>query len=325
MSDRPIRQLALELLFASSVVAATSHLGCSSSGRHADASFVRPPVTDHVGAVPVTSNAAIKAERVMLPTLAAPSGVSVESPAPVGSERRTTDPSVAPQLASNRQGSDPITIERSYLLPLGDTGTNRKAIATRYANLTPAACRAELHRRRIAAIPATGLALGIATPMRLLGPLRDVRFVVPGPKSVNGMLDCRLVLLLDELSGLLTEQGVAVVYVDGFYRPKSHLPGKKVPSQHSFGLAVDIHALGTIDGRTLLIERDFAGRVGAPVCGDAAVVEPESTDAVELRNIVCAVARAKAFHYLLTPNYDAAHRNHLHGDIKRGGREHVLR
>ncbi len=218
-----------------------------------------------------------------------------------------------------------IGVERSYLLPFSDIGTHGKALATRYASLQPAACRAEVHRRHIAAVPAAGLALGIATPMRLVGPLGNVRIVAPGPKSVHGKMDCRLVLLLDEVSALLSEQGVAVVYVDGFYRPKAHLAGKKSPSQHAFGLAIDIHGFGTKDGRSLLVERDFAGRVGSPVCGEGAFFETESKESIELRNIVCALARARAFHYLLTPNYDTAHSNHLHGDIKRGGKEHVLR
>jgi hypothetical protein len=318
-------QLALRLLRAACIVAATSNIGCSPLGHRADVSATRPNATSRIGVVPVATFAATAADRTLPPIAATNPGISVDSPARVESESEAENPRPAAQVATRPRGSDSPSIERSYLLPLGDTGTNPKAMATRYANLTAAGCRAELHRRRIAAVPAYGLALGIATPMRLLGPLRNVRFVTPGPKSVNGMLDCRLVLLLDELSRLLAEQGVAVVHIDGFYRPKSHLPGKKVPSQHSFGLAADIRAIGTADGRTLLIERDFAGRLGAPVCGEAAVVEPESTDAVELRNIVCAVARAKAFHYLLTPNHDAAHSNHLHGDIKRGAREHVVR
>jgi len=74
-----------------------------------------------------------------------------------------------------------------------------------------------------------------------------------------------------------------------------------------------------------VVERDFGGQLGAPVCGETALVQPESRNSVDLRNIVCAMARAKAFHYLLTPNHDQAHANHVHGDIKRGGREHVIR
>jgi hypothetical protein len=43
-----------------------------------------------------------------------------------------------------------------------------------------------------------------------------------------------------------------------------------------------------------------------------------------LRNIVCAAARAGLFHHVLTPNYDAAHRDHLHLDIKRDARSVVV-
>lgn len=248
--------------------------------------------------------------------------VATPEPPVEGSESSSASPLSTP--AAQRQ-DELAGVERSYLTPTADAGTSPKAWATRYANLQPAACRAELRRRHIAAAPAYGMALGIAAPMRLVGPLHGVRFVAPGPKSVHGMLDCRLVLLLDDLSTLLDEHGVSVVYVDGFYRPKAHLPGSKSPSQHAFGLAIDIHGFGTKDGRSLVIERDFAGRIGTPVCGAGARLEPESRTSIELRNLVCAMAKAKAFHYLLTPNYDAAHANHLHGDIKRGGKEHVLR
>ena len=39
---------------------------------------------------------------------------------------------------------------------------------------------------------------------------------------------------------------------------------------------------------------------------------------------VCAVAREGIFHYLLTPNFNVAHRNHLHLDIKRGLKEWTI-
>lgn len=200
-----------------------------------------------------------------------------------------------------------------------------RALADKYANLLPAACRAELRKRRIAAVADHGLAVGISAPMRITGPLHSVKVIAPGRKSVHGKLDCRLVLLLDEVCMTLAELGVSSIHVDGFYRPRAHLPGKKSPSQHAYGLAIDIHAFGLKDGRTLVIERDFAGRIGAPVCGASAQVGSETRDSIELRNIVCAMARLKAFHYLLTPNYDPSHRNHLHGDIKRGAKGHVVR
>lgn len=213
----------------------------------------------------------------------------------------------------------------SYRSEPASRSPSPRALADKYANLLPATCRAEVRKRKIAAIADHGLAVGISAPMRITGPLQSVKVIAPGLKSLHGKLDCRLVLLLDELCMTLAELGVTSIHVDGFYRPRAHLPGRKTPSQHAFGLAIDIHAFGLKDGRSLVIERDFAGRIGAPVCGPSAQVGSESRDSVELRNIVCAMARLKAFHYLLTPNHDSSHRNHLHGDIKRGGKQHVVR
>jgi hypothetical protein len=118
---------------------------------------------------------------------------------------------------------------------------------------------------------------------------------------------------------------VVEVYVDNFYRPKAHLPGKKSPSQHAFGLAIDIAGFGLSDGTVLNIERDFNGVVGEAVCGTNAGFSSRTRSSVLLRNIVCELAKLRAFNYLLTPNHDAAHHNHLHGDIKRNSRDYVVR
>jgi hypothetical protein len=321
MSDSATWHWSIRRQVGALIAALVGYLGCSAldtraRGNAAQVQGAAPPRVNSSASTPlaVADVPAMETTRTLASVASPTSGEPESSPT---------------QLRSGAQPSasspDLTGIQRSYLSSLGNIGSEPRAMATRYASLYPAACRAELRRRSVAVVPAQGFAVGIAVPMRLTGSLHNVRFVTPGPKSVHGMLDCRLVLLLDELAGLLAEQGVAVVYVDGFYRPRAHLPGKKSPSQHAFGLAVDIHAFGTKDGRTLVIERDFAGRIGAPVCGAEAVLQPESRDAIELRNIVCSMARAKAFHYLLTPNHDESHSNHVHGDIKRGGREHVLR
>jgi hypothetical protein len=111
---------------------------------------------------------------------------------------------------------------------------------------------------------------------------------------------------------------VAAVRIDNFYRPRAKLPqghGKK--SQHAYGLAADVVSFTLDDGRVLDVERDFHGRLGEPVCGPGAFLEPLDDAATRLRNLVCELGRGGYFHHMLTPNHDAAHRNHLHLDIKR--------
>jgi hypothetical protein len=216
--------------------------------------------------------------------------------------------------------------EPLYLVPIAEPVNRGRALSDRFAKLQPWECRAELRKRRIAVRNANMPALGVATPLRLEGPLGPIRFITPGRKSQSGILDCRLVLLLDEIAPRLSALSVKEVHVGGFYRAKSHLPGKKQsPSQHAYGLAADIVAFGMADGTLLDVEQDFLGVLGEPVCGPNAVFSEKTPKAVTLRNIVCDLGRVGAFNYFLTPNYDEAHRNHLHADIKRGARDHVVR
>jgi hypothetical protein len=210
----------------------------------------------------------------------------------------------------------------SYELPLPSALVTKTAAAARVSSLSGAQCLAELARRKIS-IARVKSAVGVQTPVRLSGPVGSVRFVTPGKKSPYGILDCRLVLALSELAVVLERHGVVEVRVDNMYRPHAHLPGKKKPSQHSYGLALDLTQLKLSDGRELVVERDFQGAIGEPVCGSGARAGL-SGDAKLLRDLICDVARAGLFHHILTPNHDAAHRNHFHLDIARGARERIV-
>ncbi|MBW2455017.1 MAG: extensin family protein [Deltaproteobacteria bacterium] len=168
-------------------------------------------------------------------------------------------------------------------------------------------------------------AAGVATPLLITGPIHGLRFVAPPASTPYGVLDCRLVLTLERLAQLLAEHDVIAMYVDNYHRPKAHLPGRRKKSQHAYGLAADITAFRLADGRRLVVERDWHAAIGDPVCGPEAVMTEPNEDAIALRNLVCAVARAGLFHHLLTPSFDRAHRNHFHFDIKRDGRRRSLR
>jgi hypothetical protein len=201
--------------------------------------------------------------------------------------------------------------------PLSGPGLPREAPAVRNANLSPAQCRAETRRRKLPVRAVGGDARGIAVPLRLDGPLRGVRFVAPGRRSPYGLLDCRLALTLDDLAEVLAAHGVVEVRVDNMYRPRAHLPGSRKRSQHAYGLAADITQMKLADGRTLVVERDFQGARGEPVCGPESRLVQPTPEAIALRNVLCAAAGQGLFHHILTPGYDEAHRDHLHLDIKR--------
>ena len=169
-----------------------------------------------------------------------------------------------------------------------------------------------------------GAAGGIAIPVRITGPLHNVHFLTPPRKSVFGQLDCRLALVLDEFAQVLERQGVASVRIDNFYRPNARLAGTSTNSQHRYGLAIDLMSFQLESGVELSVENDFHGALKAPPCGPESRLGEWDERAVALRNIVCEVAKSGLFHHILTPNFNAAHRNHLHLDIKRGDTRSVV-
>ncbi len=90
-------------------------------------------------------------------------------------------------------------------------------------------------------------------------------------------------------------------------------------TRHPAGLAIDVGLLHKRDGRWLSVARHFHGHLGDKTCGDGAQVV-EDPDARELHAIVCESAELGLFTYALTPNYNAAHADHFHMEIKPGVR-----
>jgi hypothetical protein len=211
----------------------------------------------------------------------------------------------------------------SYQEPLPSPLVTKTSPASRWASLSGPQCWAEIGRRKLGVTRLARAASGVSLPVRLSGPVNGVKFLTPGKKSPYGILDCRLALALSDLAIVLQRHGVVEVQVDNMYRPRAHLPGKKKPSQHSYGLAIDLTRLKRANGTELVVERDFGGAIGEPVCGESARAEL-SGDASALRDLICDVARTGTFHHILTPNHDAAHRDHFHLDIARGARQRII-
>lgn len=90
-------------------------------------------------------------------------------------------------------------------------------------------------------------------------------------------------------------------------------------TRHPAGLAIDVGLIHKKDGRWISVARQFQGHIGDKTCGDGAHV-PDSPDARELRSLVCESADLGVFTYVLTPDYNAAHADHFHMEIKPGVR-----
>lgn len=87
--------------------------------------------------------------------------------------------------------------------------------------------------------------------------------------------------------------------------------------RHPGGLAIDVGKLRKKDGTWINVATHFHGKIGEKACGADAPV-PTVAEAKELRSLVCDAMDKHIFTYVLTPNYNAAHRDHFHMEIKPG-------
>lgn len=211
-------------------------------------------------------------------------------------------------------GATPTLAEQSFRAPMPTT-LDEKSTASRYANLDAATCKRMVKERNLAVDPVTAGSAGVTTGMRIRGPLHGVRISTPPTSSRFGIVDCRMVLVLDDLARHLSSVGIVAMSIDNIYRPHAKLPGKRKPSQHALGLALDVTRFVSADGR-VMEPRHWGAGIGETACGPEAVMAEPMPDRISTRNLLCGIGREGLFHSILTPSYDAAHQTHFHMDIK---------
>jgi len=195
------------------------------------------------------------------------------------------------------------------------------APALKYAALDSATCLAELKKRNVPFTSATSTN-GVDAPVRLSGKLRgvDIHGFDPPAKratSVWEIVDCRLVLALDDLAQILSKHDVVEAIHMSMYRPPPK-NSKAKPARHDAALAIDLGSLVKKDGSKLRVLEDWHGGIGQKTCGNGAAPKPATKEAVELRAILCEAADAQLFNVVLTPNYNKPHANHFHLEVTRG-------
>lgn len=149
-----------------------------------------------------------------------------------------------------------------------------------------------------------------ATVAKPGGGAKPAPFKPGAPTAKSGKLPAKGAL---SKLGMKSEKGAAVAAFDDDLHGKWAPPG----TRHPAGLAIDVGMLKKKNGKTLSVAAHFAGKLGDRTCGAGAPV-PEAEEARELRSIVCEAHDAGVFTYTLTPNYNAAHRDHFHMEIKPG-------
>jgi hypothetical protein len=141
-------------------------------------------------------------------------------------------------------------------------------------------------------------------------PIGGVTFLAMQHRDDEGMdrvlISCELASRLPDIAAVLARHGVTSVEVMSSYRPHPR------PSFHTFGLALDFAVFTTATG-TLTVATDFDVSPAYETCAAPA---PSGEKARVLLEIACELAQSHRLSTVLTPNYNAGHRDHFHVDIR---------
>ena len=161
---------------------------------------------------------------------------------------------------------------------------------------------------------------GVADPVRVQPYIAGVGFRYyydDVPRAL--FMDCRLAPRLYELAQLVSAYGYDEILHIGIYNYRCIGGGNPdtdgcTPSQHARADAIDIAGIGMADHSIFeSVETDWVISAGA-TCPGAPVDDADR----ELHELACSLYGDRVFEIVLTPNYNADHRNHFHVDMTPG-------
>lgn len=199
----------------------------------------------------------------------------------------------------------------------------------------PGTCLEELTRRGVAFRTTT--ARGVVDAVFVTDRLGGVLFASETKTTPStDPMACAFVLRLLDLAEVLRAHGVSHVGTLGAYcyrcccawsptndcrSPTDPEPdcGTNGYSNHSWGRALDLRYVYRDDGRMLDIN-DAATWVKTAADGTCTTgLAAQKGDSLFLYELACDIWKKQIFETTLTPNYNAAHRNHWHMDIGESG------
>lgn len=259
--------------------------------------------------------------------------------APFGSTGASSGPSTGSPNTTAVAGIDPAVAAHDDLdnktveIDTGwtaKTADDDRTAAIHYGQLGRDECIAEARSRAIPFVVVDS-ARGVLAPIRLTGPLRGINIHSPipanqRPTSVYEIMDCRLVLALDDLAQLLKPHEITEIVHMSVYRPPSKgFPDGKQGTRHEGALALDLGHFEKRDGSKLVVEQDYHGFIGQKPCGAGTGPLVRNAASIELRQLACEVLEKKLFSVFLTPGFNAAHHNHFHIEVSANSRGFYVR
>lgn len=185
-------------------------------------------------------------------------------------------------------------------------------------DLAVATCREWLDAFRID-YTAGPTAAGIVDPVTAKMPINGVPYKAVGAANPRTTLfgDCRLIKSLVLAAPSFRERDITQVTDYGVYNYRC-IGGGTPPncpngiSQHAYAMAIDLAGFTTGDGAYASVNDDWVIDPDAEETCEAPTVEGKDRF---LHELICELKANDVWKIVLTPNYNADHRNHFHVDL----------
>jgi len=184
----------------------------------------------------------------------------------------------------------------------------KKAKRVAEADDTSSKCLAELDARGVTytRVEAKGVEIGVEITSALGG----VTWRSSSDKPT--LLDCSLAVSLDDAGRYFTALGLTEAVFSSSYS-RRNVRGTRKPSKHSYALAIDLHRMIGPEVGTLVVEDDFEQGLGDAV---DCLGQPLTAGGAILETLKCQLAQSGLFRLVLTPDYDDAHHDHYHLEVR---------
>ena len=198
------------------------------------------------------------------------------------------------------------------------TSSSRKSV--QHGALDALSCQKTLKKLKVPHVAAPGAAK-IAQPVIVTGPIDDVHFDTGRPydqrtAATGDAIDCRLAVSLADFAKVAKKHNITHVLVKSFHRPNQPIVDIAAPLRHRIGFALDVSGFKLKTGKVVDVQHDFHGKVGQATCGKTASKPvPDTAEARLLWLLFCEITATEAFDSGISPNYNAAHFDHVHFDL----------
>lgn len=146
---------------------------------------------------------------------------------------------------------------------------------------------------------------GITHPVLLGSEINGVRLKSKGDLVVS----CDLALSIVRMTEILSEMDAREVGIFSAHRPESSY------SFHSLGLALDINFFVSSKWKVgVWVKTNFEKSEKYKTCN----YKTETKKGAFLMDVICALWEERVFNTIITPNYNEAHLNHFHVDVRPG-------